>query len=117
MLREHGVERVVACDYELTGVLEVLAPDIHVVHGWGAASQRRSDVLPSLIRRASGGHFLVLDASAPMIYNQTPSEGQMMALALELGLVARKVATLGSATALYEVSEKQSALREVHPKR
>ena len=75
LLRAHDVQRLGACDYELYGVLETRAPDIAVTHGWGAASRVRGEALPGLLQQVAGGHFLVVSASAPMIYNLRPSRG------------------------------------------
>lgn len=104
MLRTHGVHRLVACDYELYGVLETLAPDVTVLHGWGAASHQRGDVLPELLHLATDGHLLVVQASAPMIYNLRPSRGQLITLANQEGLAVEVVDHLPDQTAvLYRV--------------
>jgi len=74
MLRRQQVERLVAADYELYGAIEVLAPEIDVVHGWGVVSQLRGEAAGPLLRRAAQteSHFLTVKASAPMIYNLKP---------------------------------------------
>ena len=91
-LRAHDVERVVACDYELTGLVEVLAPEIAVVHGWGAASREGTAALPGVIEAAVGGHLLLVEASAPMIYNLAPSTARLREVASGEGLVVTPVA-------------------------
>jgi hypothetical protein len=103
LLRAHGVRRLGACDYELYGVLETRAPDIAVIHGWGAASRERGEALPGLLAQVAGGHFLVLDASAPMIYNLRPSRGTLSDAAAKVGLRIEEVGRLEGAV-LYAVS-------------
>ncbi|MFT5680724.1 MAG: hypothetical protein ACI8RZ_001630 [Myxococcota bacterium] len=102
LLREHDVQRLGACDYELYGVLETRAPDIAVIHGWGAASLTRGEVLPGLLAQVADGHFLVINASAPMIYNLRPSLGALSDAAGEVGLVVGEVGRIEGAV-LYRV--------------
>jgi hypothetical protein len=104
LLREHDVEHLGACDYELYGVLETRAPDIAVVHGWGAASRLRGEALPGLLKQVSGGHFLVVSASAPMIYNLRPSRGALADAAQEAGLTIEEVGRIEGAV-LYAVRQ------------
>ena len=107
MLREHRVQKLVASDYELYGMIEIRAPDITVIHGWGATSHQRGEVLPALLRLAEGGHFLVVQASAPMVYNLRPSRGQLISRAQEDGLLVEEVAHLPErAAVLYRVEER-----------
>ena len=102
LLRGHDVERLGACDYELYGVLETRAPDIEVVHGWGAASRARGEALPGLLEQVVGGHYLVLNASAPMIYNLRPSAGALSDAAAAVGLQVEEVGRIEGAV-LYSV--------------
>lgn len=102
LLRRHDVARLGACDYELYGVLETRAPDIEVVHGWGAASRVRGEALPGLLEQVAGGHYLVLDASAPMIYNLRPSSGALSDAAAAVGLQVEEVGRIEGAV-LYSV--------------
>ncbi|MEL6348924.1 MAG: glycosyltransferase family 39 protein, partial [Myxococcota bacterium] len=105
MLRDQKVERLVASDYELYGLLEILTPDIDVTHGWAATSRRYGDALPGLLRQAEGGHFLVIRASAPMIYNLRPSRGRLAREGQALGLDVQPVASLpDDAATLYAVA-------------
>ncbi len=99
MLRDAGVERLTVSDYETTGVLEVTAPEIDVVHTWGATSRMGRDAWTPTLREAAGGHLLVVDASAPMIYNLRASERRLMGLASEAGVELERVAALPDDTA------------------
>ena len=109
LLRAHHVQHLTACDYELYGLIELIAPDIEVTHAWGAASREHGAILPDLLRRAAGasaegGHLIVLQPSAPMIYNLRPSGGQLKALGAELGLEVEEVGRLPEkAAVLYRV--------------
>jgi hypothetical protein len=104
LLRAHKVIDLVACDYELTGVLEALAPDIEVTHGWGAASWQGGDVLPALLEQAVGGHLVVMKASAPMVYNVAPRARALEKAAAQVGLRVDKVGALsGDSAVLYRV--------------
>ncbi len=96
LLRANHVERLVACDYELYGMLEIRAPEIHVEHAWAAASRTpdRASLLPALLRRAAGGHYLVVKPTAPMIYNLAPSRRAVEQAATAAGLVAEPIAAL-----------------------
>jgi hypothetical protein len=88
-------------------MIEIRAPDIAVIHGWGATSHQRGEVLPALLRLAEGGHFLVVQASAPMVYNLRPSRGQLISRAQEDGLLVEEVAHLPErAAVLYRVEER-----------
>ena len=108
LLRSNQVTRLVACDYELTGVLEALAPDIEVTHGWGAASWRGPEILPQLLERAVDGHLLVLQASAPMVYNIAPKERALQRAAGPIGLQVDIVGALpGDSAVLYRVGQSQ----------
>ena len=100
LLADHDVQQLVACDYELYGVLETRAPDIAVVHGWGAASRHRGEALPGLLREAAGGHFLVVSASAPMIYNLRPSPGTLSDAAEQAGVSVEAVGQTADGGAL-----------------
>jgi len=110
LLRQQGVTRVVDCDYELYGMLEVRAPEIHAEHAWGAASQAGSravkdELLPALLRRAVGAHLLVVRPTASMSYNLAPGPARVAAAAASAGLVAREVGALeGDRAVLYAVS-------------
>lgn len=104
MLEDAGVRRLAVCDYESYGLLEVIAPEVEAVHGWGAASRRRGGVLPALLELARGGHFLVVRASAPMIYNLAPDPPTLARAAAALGLRVREAGRLpDGAAVLYAV--------------
>ncbi|MDP2313384.1 MAG: hypothetical protein Q8P41_10795 [Pseudomonadota bacterium] len=106
MLRAEHVTRLVACDYELYGMLEARAPEVAITHAWGARSRGEADG-PAILRLASGGWFLAVRASAPMVYNWSPDARKVAVAAAEAGVVATPVASLfrgGSAWAtLYRV--------------
>jgi hypothetical protein len=104
MLRRRQVERLVAADYELYGAIEVLAPEIEVVHGWGAVSHLRGEAAVPLLRRAAqtDAHVLALSASAPMIYNLKPRALQRAASGA--GVLLEEVDSLANGSAqLYRV--------------
>lgn len=102
LLRTHGVTRLVACDYELYGMLEARAPEVEVIHAWGARSTGNADPAAILRLAASGGAtsapaggwFLAVRASAPMLYNWSPDEKKVAAAATAAGVVATPVARL-----------------------
>lgn len=108
MLRAEGVTRLVACDYELYGMLEARAPEIAVTHVWGARSTGRADP-EAILRLAAGGWFLSVRASAPMIYNWSPDEKKIAAAAAAAGVTATPVARLS------EGETEQAALYRVDP--
>ena len=70
------VPRVWVSDYESMGALELrlaeLGATTEVIHVWGAASRRATGLdsfHTQLLQAAVGDHLLVVEASAPMIYN------------------------------------------------
>lgn len=106
LLRGHGVERLVACDYELYGMLELRAPEIQVEHAWAAASIKsdRDTAITGLLRRAAGAHLLVVRPTAPLIYNLSPSRPTLARLAAAADLELRELAHLPEdAAVLYAV--------------
>ncbi len=74
MLARNSVENLVACDYDLYGMLEIQAPTVRTLHLWGAASQAkdRNHAFAELLRFSSGHHLLLVRPSAPMRYNLSP---------------------------------------------
>jgi hypothetical protein len=106
-LRGAGVTRLVTSDYEVYGMLEVRAPEIAITHTWGALSRGERD-RAALLRLASGGWYLSVRASAPMIYNWAPDQKAVTAAAAQAGLVATPVTTLSDGKAdwatIYRVS-------------
>jgi hypothetical protein len=100
-----GATRVVLCDYESMGALEILRPEVAFVHTWGLATRARADVLPAMLNQARGHHLLVVEASAPMIYNLHPSGTALQEAGLALGLAVTEAGQLpGGAATLYRVS-------------
>jgi hypothetical protein len=99
-LRAQDIERVVLCDYEAMGVIDVLAPELEVVQLWALASRRFSEddvmdaFLEDVLSEARGGHLLLLRASAPMIYNLRTTEQQLAREAAVLGLQIELAAEL-----------------------
>ncbi|MDP2309790.1 MAG: hypothetical protein Q8P18_27465 [Pseudomonadota bacterium] len=95
MLRAQKVTHLVACDYELYGMLEARAPEVAVTHAWGARANGAADP-EAILRLAENGWFLSVRASAPMIYNWSPDERKVAAAAAAASLVATPVARLPS---------------------
>lgn len=87
LLGAHGVWRLVACDYELYGTLEVLAPEIEVTHAWGARAQGGDPdaLLEGMLAAARGGHLLLVRPAAPLRYNYNPGDGQVRRAAARRG--------------------------------
>jgi hypothetical protein len=105
LLDSHGVERLVVADYESYGMLELRAPEVAVEHAWPAVALEGRAALPELLRRASGDHLLVVQASAPMIYNLRATAAQLSEEGAAVGLVVRPVGALsGGRATLFAVS-------------
>jgi 4-amino-4-deoxy-L-arabinose transferase-like glycosyltransferase len=94
MLRAQRVDRLVASDYELYGMLEARAPEIAVTHVWGAVARGAKG--PDVLRFARDGWYLAVRASNPMIYNWSPKEAQVLRSAVEAGVRVTPVARLGA---------------------
>lgn len=115
LLRQHEVRRLVLCDYESYGMLEIGTRDWPVPpvieNAWGASSRAgqpgqpsRDALLDELLRRARGGHLLVVRPSAPMIYNLTPSAARLRVVAERTGTTVTAVGALPQDSAtLYRV--------------
>ena len=71
-LQTNQVEKLITMDYEIYGVIEMLDPQIDVIHAWGAISHEGYDSLPKILQKAKGGHLIVCESSMPMIYNLHP---------------------------------------------
>ena len=106
ILRQNSVQKLVTMDYEIYGVLEVLTPEIDVLHGWAAISHERKKALPYLLKEASGGHLMVLKSSAAMIYNLQPTRQQLEMEAKPLGLQLTLLEESPPNIWLYSVSER-----------
>jgi hypothetical protein len=81
LLRQAGVRRVWTSEYDVYGVLEVLAPDLEVRHAWGAVSRSgdRNALLAQLLAKAAGpgsdpGCYVALRPAARRIYDLFPSD-------------------------------------------
>ncbi|MEC7241669.1 MAG: hypothetical protein VXW32_10565 [Myxococcota bacterium] len=96
-LRSHRVNRLWTTDYDLSGMLEVHLPGVHISHAWGDVSRRGQEALPDLLKAAKEGHYLTVRPSAPMIYNLRPSADQLDEIAAELGIEIEPVAALHDA--------------------
>ena len=103
LLQKHQVQKLLTMDYEIYGVLEVLAPEISVTHSWGAISHERMKALPQLLQESKDGHLLVLRSSSGMIYNLRPSTKSLEQLAKPLGLKIELVDTWTNRLWLYSV--------------
>jgi len=105
LLDSHGVERLVVADYESYGMLELRAPEVAVEHAWPAVALEGRAALPALLRRASGAHLLVVQASAPMIYNLRATAAQLSEEGAAVGLAVWPVGALsGGRATLYAVA-------------
>jgi hypothetical protein len=111
MLRSEDADRVLVVDYDLYGALDVLAPEIDFVHGWGAmsASDDRRGTMADLLR-TEPSWWLVVRPSAPTIYSYSPSEIDRTRIAEAAGVSLTEVAALKDATGpyatLYRVSKR-----------
>jgi hypothetical protein len=85
-LRDAGVQRVVTSDYELYGMLEARAPELDVVHTWGAVARGANGA--DVLRFAKGAHYLSVRASAPMVYNWSPDAAKVARAAAAAGVRA-----------------------------
>ena len=104
LLEAHAVERLVVADYESYGMLELRAPSVAVEHVWPAVAMQGRAALPDVLRRASGAHLLVVQASAPMIYNLRATTAQLIEAGAAVGLRVEPVGALGDGRAtLYAV--------------
>ncbi len=105
LIRRNDVRRLVAADYELYGVLELRAPEVLVEHGWAAFAHARGAAAAPLLAHAAGGHLLVVQASAPMVYNLRASPRRLDEAAGEAGVTLTEVDRLpGGGAVLYAVS-------------
>ena len=104
LLKKHNVQKMVTMDYEIYGLVEYLAPQIQVIHGWGAISHKRRKALPGLLKAAKGGHLLVLSSSMPMIYNLRPDSLQLERAAKEQSLAIIPIETWEDRLWLYKIN-------------
>jgi hypothetical protein len=111
-------------DYESMGSLELAlraleADHVQVHHAWGAASRRArgesETFLRDLLRAASGAHLLVVDASAPMIYNLRARGAALHRSATQEGARLEEVGRLPDGTAVLYKVETIAAQREASP--
>ena len=68
MIAGAGVRRLVVTDYEMYGLLEQLAPNVEVVHAWGAVARGERQI-EALRATVGPDHYLRIRASAPLMYN------------------------------------------------
>lgn len=105
LLRDNNVEQLVVADYESYGMLELVAPEVAVEHVWPAVSVLRADALPAVLRYARGKHLLLVEASAPMVYNLRADGRRLQREAAEAGVAVEQVAALpGDRARLFRVS-------------
>ncbi len=102
LLRGAGVRRVWTSEYDVYGVLEVLAPEVEARHAWGAVSRSgdRNTLLARILADAAGtgeepGHYLALRPAARRIYDLFPSEETVQRAAAAAGV---RVERAGSAS-------------------
>lgn len=111
LLVKADARRVVTCDYELYGALDLLAPGVRFEHAWAAASRSwqqddgRDTLLSALLRRAEGAHLLIVKPTVPMIYNLSPGPARVLRTAEKEGLHARIVGKLPDEAAVLYVIE------------
>lgn len=94
------VERLVVCDYDLYGMLELRSPQVEITNAWAANARhfgQRDEVLVELLRVGAGGHYLQVRPSAPMVYNNTPSDEDLAEAAALAGVTLVEVGTLEDA--------------------
>jgi hypothetical protein len=84
MVTKAGVTQLYVADYESYGSLELLLPDLSITQLWPAVAGGLRG--PAILERAKGAHFLVLRASAPMIYNWNPSPAILEKVASSAGI-------------------------------
>ncbi len=94
LLRSSGVSEVVVADYESYGMLELVVPEIAVEHIWPAVSVLRADALPAVLRHTRGRHLLLVEASAPMVYNLRASARRLQEAAEQAGVSVEVVGQL-----------------------
>jgi hypothetical protein len=101
-LQKHNVEKLITMDYEIYGVIEMLDPEIEVLHTWGAISHEGYEALPQIIDLAKGNHLLVCTSSMPMIYNLHPPLSLLRSKAQKKGLQIKMIEEW-KGVVLYEV--------------
>ncbi|MCP4804379.1 MAG: hypothetical protein GY913_30425 [Proteobacteria bacterium] len=108
------VDRLVVCDYDLYGMLELRNPHVRVTNGWAVNARRfseRDQVLVQLLEYGSGGHYLQVRPSAPMIYNNNPSDAALLEAAELAGVTLVEVGALedadGAWARLYSLQPKR----------
>ena len=97
---------VVVVDYDLYGAVDVLAPEIQWIHGWGAMSHTddRRGTFAELATLARGGHLVVTEASAPTIYGFSPDDADTRALLATKGLTVSGWVTLPDGDRIYAIA-------------
>jgi hypothetical protein len=106
-LRAAGCERLLTTDYEVYGMIEARAPGLVVTHAWGALANGEHDP-GAILRLATGGCYLSLRPTAPMIYDWHPHAADVAKAAAAAGVsatpLARLTDTRGEWAAIYRVS-------------
>ena len=85
-LQVNKVETLITMDYEIYGIIEILDPQIDVIHAWGAISIEGYNSLPKILQKAKGGHLIVCDSSMPMIYNLHPPLSLLRSMEQDLSI-------------------------------
>ncbi len=85
LLASAQVQRLVTSDYEVYGMVDIRAPGIDLLHTWAAFSRKVHEPW-RVLQIARGGHYLSLRATAPMIYNWSPTPEQVRAASLQAGV-------------------------------
>lgn len=93
LLQEHGVTDLVCSDYELYGMLEARAPHVRVTHTWGAVANGANG--EAVLRTSVGRWYLAVKASAPMVYNWSPTPRKVEVTSELAGVRATPVGSIG----------------------
>ena len=124
LLSGSGATSVWVSDYEAMGSVELAlqaqrADHVQLHHAWGAASRRArgesTSFLRDLLGAASGAHLLVVDASAPMIYNLRARGASLQRSATKEGVRLTEVGRLTDGTAVLYKVETIADQREASP--
>jgi len=111
LLQRNGVERLVACDYEVAGVLEPHLPEVDIVHGWALASRVRGAAIEPLLSHAVGGHLLSIPTSPQWTYNLKLRASEFSSPAARVGVAVEAVDRLpDDGAVLYAVRRRKHSL-------
>ena len=110
MVRGASAIRVLTMDYEATGALDILAPDIRFEHAWTHVLTHRERALRDVLTKASGGHLLVIPQAPAWTYNLRPREADLARAAAQVGVAMEEVGRLPDDAAVLYAVESQTDL-------